>query len=136
MSQIMLERTQVNSITHPYSSCILLTPPPTHQTNSDFKHSQPHLAAGWTTVAHQLWKMLQHHGNRALKGNRTQRNNCGSHCLIITWLVPASHGWWWCSDDSSRAGDGTSGFRAQSRAPVPWAGTASSTPPKLRQVHH
>lgn len=28
----MLERIQVNSITHPYSSCILLTPPSAHQT--------------------------------------------------------------------------------------------------------
>ena len=65
----MLERIQVNSITHPYSSCILLTPPSTHQINSGFKHSQPHLAAGWTTAVHQLWKMLEHPGNRPLKGN-------------------------------------------------------------------
>lgn len=82
----MLERIQVNSTTHPYSSRTLLTPPSTHQTNSGFKHSQPHLAAGCTTAAHQLWKVLERPGNGPLRGDSLQRNSCGSH-LPHHWLT-------------------------------------------------
>lgn len=130
----MLERIQVNSITHPYSSCILLTPPSAHQSSSGFKRIQPHLAAGWAMAAHRLWEVTGHCGNGQLKGDRPQRNSCGSPCLAISWPTAGCHGRQRCSEGNSREGDGTSGFRAQRRPAWGW-GCQLNTP-RLRQGHH